>query len=139
MTISELELRDALKSVRKILDDLEQRIEIAESPEIDPYVRRRQILLRIYWSENNIRRDELMELLKDYGTNYAWIGQQVKKGYLTVIPARGGYRYSVTEKAIRDEDLDSKEDDEAEDFARASWESFAQDWDSEEDSVYDNL
>ncbi len=84
MTVSQTELRQALSSVRKILEDIERRLETDDVPAMDPYVRRRMMLMRIKWSDNDVNRNELNELLAAYGTNYAWIGQQVKKGYLRV-------------------------------------------------------
>ena len=140
MTISHDELRQSLKAVRNILDKLESRLGPAPSNEIDPYVRRRQILQQIYWAQNAMTYRELMPVLENYGTNYAWIGQQVKKGYLLVslIPG-GGSRYSVTPKAVREQRLDDDERSEINATTALSQESFAEDWDSDEDSAYDAL
>lgn len=139
MPVSAQEIRKAIGQVREILETLEGRLEPLEgSAVLDPYVRRKQLLQRIYWNDNNLRRDELMDLLHEFGTNYAWIGQQVRKGYLVVLQAPGGTRYSVTQKAIRDEGL-KEEDEEIDQISALSTESFAADWDSEEDSVYDSL
>jgi hypothetical protein len=137
MAVSETELRTALSAVRRVIDDIEKKLDGLGSEEIDPYVRRRMILMRINWSDNDVSRDELMQLLEAYGTNYAWIGQQVKKGYLQVKQVRGQPRYSVTKKAIKDEELEDDGREEAALLAQASHAAFAEDWDSEEDSRYD--
>ena len=64
----------------------------------------------------------------------------MKKGYLSLSPVPGGgTRYSVTPKAVREQRLDEDEREETFALSRASEASFAEDWDSEEDSVYDNL
>ena len=138
MAVSNTELRTALSAVRRVIDDIEKKLDARESDEIDPYTRRRMILMRIKWSDNDVSRDELMPLLEAYGTNYAWIGQQVKKGYLQVKQVRGRPRYSVTKKAIKDEELDDDGREEADLLARASYAAFAEDWNSEEDSRYDS-
>jgi hypothetical protein len=138
MPITNQELRKAINQVRDILESLERNLDPDARQPADPYVRRRLLLQRIYWSDNSMRRDELMALLHEFGTNYAWIGQQVRKGYLVVLQAPGGTRYSVTAKAIRDEGL-TEEDDEVDRVAALSTEAFAEDWDSEEDSAYDSL
>jgi len=140
MVISAEELRKSLTAVRRIIEELEEKLELPETEEVDPYIRRRQILQQIYWAQNAVGRDELMIMLESNGTNYAWIGQQVKKGYLFLSPIPGGgSRYSVTPRAVREQRLE--EDDREEVFAlsRASEGSFAEDWDNEEDSVYDAL
>ncbi|MEK7247660.1 MAG: hypothetical protein AAB092_04225 [Chloroflexota bacterium] len=139
MPVSAQEIRKAIGQVREILETLESRLAPPEgSAVLDPYMRRKQLLQRIYWNDNNLRRDELMDLLHEFGTNYAWIGQQVRKGYLVVLQAPGGTRYSVTQKAIRDEGL-QEEDEEIDQIAALSTEAFAEDWNSEEDSAYDSL
>jgi hypothetical protein len=137
MTVSSQELKKAINQVRDILESLERRLDPGSGRTADPYVRRRQLLQRIYWRENSMQRDELMALLHEFGTNYAWIGQQVRKGYLLVLQAPGGTRYSVTAKAIRDEGL-SEEDNEIDEVAGLSVEAFAEDWNSDEDSAYDS-
>ena len=138
MTISSEDLRKAINQVRHILESLEKQLDPEGARATDPYVRRKQLLQRIYWKDNSVQRDELMAMLHDFGTNYAWIGQQVRKGYLLVVPTRGGTRYSVTAKAIRDEGL-AEDGDEINAVAALSSEAFAEDWDNEEDAAYDSL
>lgn len=140
MAISTKEVRKTIAQIREMLESLEAQLGNGESePNVDPYVRRRQILQRIYWNDNSMLRDELMPLLHDFGTNYAWIGQQVRKGYLQVSPTpSGSTRYTVTDKAIRDEGL-ARESQEADAISELSTEAFAEDWNSEEDAAYDSL
>lgn len=137
-------LRGVLKEVRaarEILERIEARLSSEEGVGPDPYQRRVEILRRIFWAGNGIARAELMPLLASFGTDYRWIGQQVKKGYLSVLPLPdGSTRYSVTPKAIRELALD-KDDEEAEGIGLStlSEAAFAEDWESAEDSIYDSL
>jgi hypothetical protein len=140
MAISPSEIKATIKALRGIIDGLERKLGDSEADRpTDPYQRRKEILQEIYWSRNRMSRDELMALLREKGTNYAWIGQQVKKQYLIVtdVPG-GGTRYSVTRKAVREERLDD-ERAETDRFSRLSMESFAEDWDNDEDAIYDEL
>ena len=140
MAIDVTELRQSLTALRRIIDRLESKLKVESTRAPDPYVRRREILQRIYCSQNSMTREELLPLLEDRGTNYAWIGQQVKKGYLIVSPVPGGgTRYSVTPKAVREQYLDEEEREETMAWSRASEASFAEDWDKEEDSLYDDV
>lgn len=140
MAISTEELRQSLKAVRSILDKLESKLDPAPPEAVDPYTRRRQILQRIYWNQNAMTYDELVPILEGFGTNYAWIGQQVKKGYLLValLPG-GGSRYSVTPKALREQNLQEDDREEIDAVSALSHESFAEDWENDEDAAYDAL
>jgi hypothetical protein len=140
MAVTEDEIRSAIAGVRRILDQLEAKIGPESSAEVDPYTRRREILREIYWTQNNMDKSELLSTLRERGTTYAWIGQQVKKGYLVTAPVPGGgARYSVTPKAIREQRLEEADKEETMNWTALSEESFAEDWDSDEDSVYDAL
>lgn len=124
-----------------MLESLERELEPDSDGPIDKYVRRREVLQRIYWNDNRMGREDLLALLHEFGTNYAWIGQQVSKGYLTLErdPRGSRYtRYSVTPKAIRDEDL-TAEEEEIDAISRLSNEVFAEDWDNEDDAAYDSV
>jgi len=139
--VSTHEIRRTLSQVRGMLESLERKLEPEGHVPMDKYARRREVLQRIYWNDNRISREDLLALLHEFGTNYAWIGQQVSKGYLTLERDPRGSRYtvySVTPKAIRDEDL-TAEEEEIDAISRLSNEVFAEDWDSEEDSAYDSL
>jgi len=136
------ELRDGLRAMRDILDRLEALLEPSgEQP--DPYERRKAVLEQIYWAGNSMPRDQLFSTLRERGTQYQWVGQQVKKGYLSVLPLPGGsVRYSVTPRAVRELGLGQEGPERLEEtaaLAKISEASFAEEWDSPEDSVYDQL
>lgn len=136
----EEDVRSTIAEIRRILDELERKLGTAGEEEVDPYARRREILREIYWTENKMDKNELLVTLRERGTTYSWIGQQVKRGYLVTMPVPGGgTRYSVTPKAIREQRLDEFEKEEAMNWTALSEASFGEDWDSEEDSVYDAL
>ena len=132
-----------LKAIRNALDRLETRLKSTEGEIIDPYKRRKEVLQRIYWADNSVSREDLLNLLQSCGTDYRWIGQQVKKGYLLVFPVPGGgTRYSVTSKAVLELGLTYIEEEAGEEslsLAKLSESSFAEDWDSREDAIYDSL
>jgi len=136
------ELREGLRAMREILDRLEG---LLGSPDEqpDPYERRKAVLEQIYWAGNSVPRDQLFRTLRERGTQYQWVGQQVKKGYLSVLPLPGGsVRYSVTPRAVRELGLGQEGPerlDETAVLAKLSEASFAEEWDSPEDSVYDQL
>jgi hypothetical protein len=96
------EVREGLRIIREVLDRLERLLEPgAEEP--DPYERRKAVLEEIYWAGNSVPREQLYRTLREAGTQYQWVGQQVKKGYLSVLPLPGGnVRYSVTPRAVRE-------------------------------------
>ncbi len=137
------EVLDGLKAIRSVLDRLESRLKPAEAEIRDPYKRRREVLQKIFWTGNSMGREDLLVLLQTSGTSYQWIGQQVKKGYLSVLPMPGGgTRYSVTPRAVRELGLGYLEEEVGEEslsLTRLSEASFAEDWNSPEDSIYDSL
>jgi len=136
------ELREGLRAIREILERLEALLEPA-GEEADPYERRKVILEGIYWAGNSMPREQLFNTLRERGTQYQWVGQQVKKGYLSVLPLPGGsVRYSVTPRAVRELGLGQEGPERLEETAalsKLSEASFAEEWDSPEDSVYDQL
>ena len=94
-----------LRAIREAVEDLERMLERPESAR-SPYARRRTILETIYQSEG-MDKESLMRLLREHGTQYQWIGMQVKKEYLNVIPLPGARtRYTVTPKAVKELRLD---------------------------------
>ncbi len=136
------ELRDGLRAIREVLDRLEALLgSSGEQP--DPYERRKAVLEQIYWAGNSMPRERLFLTLREAGTQYQWVGQQVKKGYLSVLPLPGGsVRYSVTPRAVRELGLGEEVPERLEETAalsKVSEASFAEEWDSPEDSVYDRL
>jgi len=136
------EMREGLRAIREILDRLEGLLgPAAEEP--DPYERRKELLEGIYWAGNAVPREKLYTQLREAGTQYQWVGQQVKKGYLSVLPLPGGtVRYSVTPRAVRELGLGQEGPEGLEErdaLAKLSEASFAEEWDSPEDSIYDEL
>lgn len=103
----------------------------------DPYERRRQLLERIH-AEDGMEKRELLTAVRDAGTAYQWIGQQVKVGFLQV-PRQGETMYRVTRKAIRELELGGEIAEEAAAYTLMADEAFAEDWESEEDAIYDRL
>ncbi len=139
-SMAESEVLESLRAIRRMIDVLERKLSSQEGVEIDPYQRRREVLQKIYWAGNTIGRKQLVPVLENYGTDYRWIGQQVKKGYLSVSPVPGGgTRYSATPKAVKELRLDQETWEEAAHFSKLAETSFAEDWDSEEDAAYDEL
>jgi len=133
-----------LRAIKQIVERLERDILSSGESAIDPYERRRQVLRQIYWMGNSLSFQNLTNLLHSQGTDYRWIGQQVKKGYLSILPLPGGgKRYSVTPRAVRELELGHEEAledvEELAALANLSEASFGEDWSSEDDAVYDNL
>ena len=135
-------LREGLGAIRDVLERLEALLGSSEEP-ADPYERRKAVLEGIYWAGNSMPREQLFKTLREAGTQYQWVGQQVKKGYLSVLPLPGGsVRYSVTPRAVRELGLGQEGPEGLEERAaltKLSEASFAEEWDSPEDSVYDKL
>ena len=71
------------------------------------------------------------------------MGKGVKRVYLSLLPLPGGsVRYSVTPRAVRELGLGQEGPERIEETAaltRLSEASFAEEWDSPEDSIYDRL
>ena len=140
-TIQQVEISSYLRQIRDGLEGLER---LLSSPQgalpADPYQRRYELLERVYEAEG-VERPQLMEMLHEAGTAYQWIGQQVKKGYLAIASLPNGrMRYSVTPKAVRELELNRRKvAEETAVYTAMSEASFAEDWDSPEDAVYDTL
>ena len=131
-----------LRTIKQIVERLEGVLS-SEEEGLDPYQRRRLLLREIYLSGKSASRDELEPVLRSHGTDYHWIAQQVKKGYLAVHALSGRRkRFAVTPKAVRELRLE-REDEAGEmqiaDVAALSEAAFAEDWDGEEDAAYDKL
>ncbi len=142
--VSKEAIRQRLQAIRVALDDLEGELGRLlpgnEDTNDDPYRRRRDILELIY-ERGGIDKGQLLHALKEHGTQYQWIGMQVKKNYLSIVPLPGGrVQYTVTPKAVRELRLGRESSvEEAGAWARLSEEAFAQDWNSDEDAIYDRL
>ncbi|MBI2887365.1 MAG: hypothetical protein HYY02_09170 [Chloroflexi bacterium] len=134
------EIQRSFQMIRVGLERLERLLGQGEAAVPDPYARRQQLLEYVY-AQEGVGRPELMRALREAGAAYQWIGQQVKKGYLAVVPLPSGkVRYAVTPKAVRELELNQRAiAEEAVAYAAASEEAFAEDWDSPEDAAYDRL
>lgn len=134
------EIQRSLQMIREGLERLERLLGQGDTAGPDPYARRQQLLEYVY-AQEGVERPELMRALREAGAAYQWIGQQVKKGYLAVVPLPSGkVRYAVTPRAVKELELNKRAiAEEAEVYAAASEEAFAEDWDSPEDRVYDRL
>lgn len=135
-----------LRAIRRILDRLTGRLGNSISEGADPYQRRRAILQKMYQHQQQeiMTRQEILPILESHGTDYRWIAQQVKKGYVIVLPTPDGEpRYAVTAKAVRELRLSPEESaeelGEGNALAKLSQGSFAEDWDSPEDAIYDTI
>ena len=134
------EVQRSLEMIREGLERLERLLVQGETTGPDPYARRQRLLEYVY-AEEGVGRPDLIRALREAGAAYQWIGQQVKIGYLAVVPLPSGkVRYTVTPKAVRELELNKHAvAEEAAAYAAASEEAFAEDWDSPEDAVYDRL
>ena len=80
----------------------------------------------------------LFELLDQRGISHTWIGAQVGSEYLDLWHGADGRTwYRATERAVRELQLGQLAS--AASFASQSESAFGDDWQSEEDSVYDRL
>lgn len=129
-----------LSMIREGLAGLERLLGQSVPQRSDPYARRERLLQHVY-AQEGVEQPEMMRVLREVGTTYQWIGQQVKKGYLAITPLPSGkVRYTVTPKAVKELELNKKGiAEEAALYAAMSEEAFAEDWDSPEDAVYDRL
>lgn len=118
------------------LEDLLRRLE-AQSPQIPTRDTRTEVLSQVHVAGAMDQR-RLFDLLDQRGASHAWIGAQVGAEYLDVWQGADGRTwYRVTQRAVRDLYLGQM----AASSGRSdqSQSPFAEDWDSQEDSAYDNL
>ena len=120
LAVSMAALKEAVQGLEAVIAQAQQ----GRAP--DPYERRRQLLEDIH-SRGGIEKQELLTAVRDAGTAYQWIGQQVKIGYLQV-PPRGETMYRVTRKAIRELELGGEIADEAAAYTLMADEAFAEEW-----------
>lgn len=123
-------LKDAVQGLEAVVAQAQQ------GGAADPYERRRRLLGDIH-AQGGMEKAELLTAVREAGAAYQWIGQQVKMGYLQV-PRVGETMYRVTRKAIREELGEDLAEEEAV-YTLMADEAFAEDWESEEDAVYDRL
>jgi hypothetical protein len=109
----------------------------AQVPEMRPHDARSELLEQVHVAGAMDQR-RLFELLDQRSMNHAWIGAQVGAEYLDVWQGADGRTwYRVTHRAIRELYLGQMGTSAG--FASHSEPAFGEDWDSEEDSVYDRL
>lgn len=130
-------LRRYTSAITEALQGIEAVLGHANQGKAEPYPRRRQLLQRIY-EQQGLEKGPLIQAIREAGTTYQWIGQQVKKGYLEM-PRPGEVKYRVTPRAVKEQKLTRIEKDETAVYASMAEESFAEDWNSPEDAVYDRL
>jgi hypothetical protein len=118
------------------LENLLREIE-AQAPELRPHDLRSELLEQVHVA-GAMEQRRLFELLDQRGINHTWIGAQVGAEHLDLWHAADGRTfYRVTERAIRELHLGQLAS--AATFASLSESAFGDDWQSEEDSVYDRL
>jgi len=128
-----------IRTIQRTLDKLEallREIE-AQPPEPQPQDARGELLEQVHLAGAMEQRG-LFQLLDQRGISHAWIGAQVAAEYLDLWHAADGRTfYRVTERAIRELHLGRLAP--AATDVSLSESAFDEDWQSEEDSVYDRL
>jgi hypothetical protein len=128
-------IRNIQRTLRR-LEDLLRQME-AQVPEFRPHDPRSELLEQVHVA-GAMEQRRLFELLDQRGITHTWIGAQVGADYLDMWHAADGRTfYRVTERAIKDLNLGQLAS--AATFASLSESAFGDDWQSEEDSVYDRL
>ena len=128
-------IRSIQRTLRR-LEDLLRQME-AQVPELRPHDPRSELLEQVHVA-GAMEQRRLFELLDQRGITHTWIGAQVGADYLDMWHAADGRTfYRVTDRAIKDLNLGQLASSAT--FASLSESSFGNDWQSEEDSVYDRL
>jgi hypothetical protein len=128
-------IRNIQRTLRR-LEDLLRQME-AQAPELRPHDPRSELLEQVHVA-GAMEQRRLFELLDQRGITHTWIGAQVGADYLDMWHAADGRTfYRVTERAVKDLNLGQLAS--AATFASLSESAFGNDWQSEEDSVYDRL
>ena len=133
--------RQAYRYIRSIegllrkLENLVRDIE-AQTPELRPQDARSELLEQVHVA-GAMEQRQLFQLLDQRSISHTWIGSQVAAEYLEMWHAADGRTfYRVTERAIRELHLGQLA---TTTDASPSNSPFGDDWQSEEDSVYDRL
>jgi len=128
-------IRTIQRTLRK-LENLVREIE-AQAPELRPQDARSELLEQVHVA-GAMEQRRLFQLLDQRGITHTWVGAQVGAEYLDLWhSADGKTLYRVTERAIRELHLGQLAS--AATYASLSDSTFADGWESEEDSVYDRL
>ena len=128
-----------IRSIQRNLRLLEERVRElgAHAPEMRPHDARSELLEQVHVA-GAMEQRRLFELLDQRSMNHTWIGAQVGAEYLELWQAADGRSwYRVTERAIRDLHLGQLASSAG--FASNADNAFGDDWNSEEDAVYDRL
>jgi len=128
-----------IRSIQRSLDRLEEltRDIEARTPNMRPHNARSELLEQVHLA-GAMEQRRLFELLDQRGISHTWIGAQVGSEYLDLWHGADGRTwYRVTERAVRELQLGQLAS--AASFASQSESAFGDDWQSEEDSVYDRL
>ncbi len=128
-----------IRSIQRNLSRLDELINEfeARAPEFRPHDARSELLEQVHLS-GAMEQRRLFELLDQRSITHTWIGAQVGAEYLEMWHAADGQAfYRVTARAIRELHLGQLAA--SANYSSQSETAFAEDWDSEEDSVYDRL
>lgn len=128
-----------IRSIQRSLDRLEELLRDIEArtPNLRPQEVRGELLEQVHLA-GAMEQRRLFELLDQRGISHTWIGAQVGSEYLDLWHGADGRTwYRATERAIRELQLGQLAS--AASFASQSESAFGDDWQSEEDSVYDRL
>ena len=128
-----------IRTIQRTLARLEELIRETESqtPEPRPHDPRSELLEQIHLAGAMEQRD-LFRLLDHRDMSHTWIGAQVGSEFLEVWQAADGKTfYRVTPRAVRELQLGQLAS--VATYATVSEPAFGDDWQSEEDSVYDRL
>ena len=122
-----------LRRLEELVRDME-----ARTPEMRPQDDRSELLEHVHVA-GAMEQRRMFELLDQRGITHTWVGAQVGAEYLELWRAADGQAwYRVTQRAIRELHLGQLALSAAT-FAPPSESAFSDDWDSEQDSVYDQL
>ena len=126
----------SIQRTLRLLDELLRDME-AQAPEMRPHDSRSELLEQVHVS-GAMEQRILFELLDQRSITHTWIGAQVSSEYLDLWHAADGRTfYKVTDRAIRELHLGQLAS--AATYASLSASTFGDDWQSEEDAVYDRL
>ena len=128
-----------IRTIQRTLARLEDLVRETASHVPEPRIQdpRSELLEQVHLSGAMEQRD-LFRLLDGRDMSHTWIGAQVGSEFLEMWQAADGKTfYRVTPRAVRELQLGQLAS--AATYAKVSASAFGDDWQSEEDSVYDRL
>ena len=128
-----------IRTIQRTLARLEDLVRETASHVPEPRIHdaRSELLEQVHLSGAMEQRD-LFRLLDGRDMSHTWIGAQVGSEFLEMWQAADGKTfYRVTPRAVRELQLGQLAS--AATYAKVSESAFGDDWQSEEDSVYDRL